>query len=262
MIRPGDAFLAASDLAMEDYCVFPCRPDKRPACPHGFKDASTDPTDVIRLWGEHPGVLVGVATGAPSQISVLDIDAKHREAQEWWATNRARLLLTRVHRTRSGGLHLVYAYDDRVKCSAGKICRGIDTRGNGGYIVWWPAAGLPVLSDASIAALPEWLIEALNPPPPPLPTVRRKFTGRVNTPIALNKGLGLARVVAQAMEGDRNRVLFWAVCRAVDMIRGSELDQTAGNQLVETLHGAALHAGLTPRETSLTIRSALRGARA
>ena len=101
MIRPGDAFLAASDLAMEDYCVFPCRPDKRPACPHGFKDASTDPTDVIRLWGEHPGVLVGVATGAPSQISVLDIDAKgtwnvSKAAFSAWLGKHGRRLVTGV----------------------------------------------------------------------------------------------------------------------------------------------------------------------
>jgi hypothetical protein len=199
-----------------------------------------------------------VATGAPSQISVLDIDAKHREGQEWWATHRDRLLPTRTHRTRSGGLHLVYAYDERVKCSAGKICRGVDTRGDGGYIVWWPAAGLPVLCEGPIAPWPEWLIEALNPPPP-LPTLRRKFTGRVNTPIALNKCLGLTRVVAQAMEGDRNRVLFWAACRAKAMLIAGELDQAAGTQIMETLHAAALHAGLTARETALTIRSALRG---
>jgi hypothetical protein len=262
MIRPGDAFLAAFDLAMEDYCVFPCRLDKTPACPHGFKDASTDPTDVMRLWGEHPGVLVGVATGAPSQISVLDIDAKHREGQEWWTANRGRLLPTRTHRTRSGGLHLVYAYNDRVKCSAGKICRGVDTRGDGGYIVWWPAAGLPVLCEGPIAPWPEWLIEALNPPPPPMPTARRKFTACVNSPIALKKCLGLSRTVAQAVEGDRNRLLFWAVCRAKDMLIAGELDQAAGTQLVETLHSAALYAGLTARETTLTIRSALRGTRA
>lgn len=261
MMRPSDAFLAAADLALQNYSVFPCRADKRPACPHGFKEASTNPPDVIALWGNHPGVLVGVATGAPSQISVVDIDAKHQEAQGWWAANRAHLLPTRVHRTRSGGLHLVYAHDDRVKCSAGKICRGIDTRGDGGYIIWWPAAGLPVLCEGPIAPWPEWLIEALNPPPPPLPKL--KFQAQPgNSKLVLAKALGLARKVAEAVEGDRNHILFWAACRAKDMIIAGEIDPPAGSQLLDTLHAAALHAGLTAHETTLTIRSALRGARA
>jgi hypothetical protein len=165
MSGPGDAFVAAADLAMQGHSVFPCHIDKRPACPHGFHDASTDWADVVRLWMEHPGVLVGVATGAPSQISVLDIDAKHREAQEWWAANRTRLLPTRVHRTRSGGLHLVYGDYAGLKCSAAKIAKGVDVRADGGYVIWWPAAGLQVLCDGPIAPWPEWLMEALNPPP-------------------------------------------------------------------------------------------------
>jgi hypothetical protein len=32
------------------FAVFPCREDKRPACPHGFKDGSTKPAEIAELW--------------------------------------------------------------------------------------------------------------------------------------------------------------------------------------------------------------------
>jgi hypothetical protein len=52
--------------------IFPCRSDKRPTCPHGFKDAVADPKAVERLWSLYPGPLIGVATGAISGIDVID----------------------------------------------------------------------------------------------------------------------------------------------------------------------------------------------
>jgi hypothetical protein len=56
----------------------------------------------------------------------------------WWFSHRDRLPLTRVHRTRSGGLHLIFRHVPDVRCSAGRIAPGIDVRGDGGYIIWWP----------------------------------------------------------------------------------------------------------------------------
>jgi hypothetical protein len=41
----------------------PCLVDKRPGCPHGFKDASADAATVKQLWQEYSGGLVGVPTG-------------------------------------------------------------------------------------------------------------------------------------------------------------------------------------------------------
>ncbi len=57
---------AAINLASHGLAAFPCLLDKRPACPHGFKDARTD-ADVVRsLWQRYPGALVGLATGVTS----------------------------------------------------------------------------------------------------------------------------------------------------------------------------------------------------
>jgi hypothetical protein len=38
---------------------FPCRIDKRPMTPRGFKDATTDIKLIEALWRQYPGSLVG-----------------------------------------------------------------------------------------------------------------------------------------------------------------------------------------------------------
>jgi Bifunctional DNA primase/polymerase, N-terminal len=124
---------AALQLAAEGRPVFPCAVStKCPATPHGFKDACTDSAMIEKLWRDHPGGLIGVPTGADSGIDALDLDAKHEEAKTWWHDNRHRLPRTRTHKTRSGGLHLLFQHDDTMRCSAGKIVLGVDTRAAGG----------------------------------------------------------------------------------------------------------------------------------
>jgi hypothetical protein len=250
----ASALAAARTLGRDGYWVFPCQADKRPCTPRGFHDASDDPEIIAELWAEYPGELVGVATGVPSSTAVLDIDRKHDAAVEWWQCHRERLLPTRVHRTRSGGLHLVYRHRRGLKCSAGKIARGVDVRAEGGYIIWWPAAGLPVLADAMIAPWPDWLIEKPAPlPAPPVPQRRLSTDPKPQL-------IGLVRTVAGAGEGERNRVLFWAACRARDMINTGQLDQADGLQALEAMHLAALARGLAHQEITRTIRSAMRAA--
>jgi hypothetical protein len=240
---------AACALGTQGFNIFPCRADKRPATPNGFKAAVSDRAATEMLWCQYPGVLVGVATGAASGIAVLDIDAKHGEAHQWWAQHRARLLPARVHRTRSGGLHVVYRQREGLACSVSQIARGVDVRADGGYIIWWPASGFPVLADSGIAPWPEWLAPPA-PPPQRLPQPRRG-------PI-LRRAQGIVSMVALAQEGERNRLLFWSACRAREMLLTGELDNSAGIQVIEALYGAARHAGLTEREIDRTITSAMR----
>jgi hypothetical protein len=81
----AEATRLAQNLAgNRGYAVFPCHEDKRPATPHGFKDATTDPDLVPQLWRTHQGRLIGVATGAASGIDVLDLDPRHDSACSWW----------------------------------------------------------------------------------------------------------------------------------------------------------------------------------
>src|SRR5262249_12053469 len=117
--------------------AFPLRIDKRPACPRGFHAATIAPLGLRELWRRYPGPLVGVPTGERSGLDVLDIDApRHPEAAEWLTAHLDRLPLTRIPRTRSGGLHLLYLHAAGLRCWTSRPVSGIDGRGDGGYIVW------------------------------------------------------------------------------------------------------------------------------
>jgi Bifunctional DNA primase/polymerase, N-terminal len=240
----------ALDLAAQNIPVFPCAANKCPTTPNGFKDASTEPDKVQELWRNHPGDLIGVPTGAVSGFDVLDLDVKHRQACDWWRESRQRIPRTRIHRTRSGGLHLLFAHNDVVRCSAGKICLGVDTRADGGYVIWWPAAGLPVLSEAPPAPWPDWLLEEFRPKPrpstPSSPTIVSRGEGWLR---------GLVRTVIGAAEGQRNSILFWAARRGGEAVR----DGKAGADFVaDVLAEAALRIGLPQPEARRTIQSGMR----
>jgi hypothetical protein len=260
--RPPPALAAACTLGGQGYACFPCGAHKRPITPNGYKAAVTDREGIEALWSQYPGELVGVATGTMSGVSVLDIDAKHNTARKWWAEHRDRLLPGRVHRTRSGGLHVVYRHRAGLACSVSRIAHGVDVRADGGYIIWWPAAGLPVLADAGVKPWPEWLV--IDPPAAILPPPSRRALaarGHDLRPV-LHRSLGILRTMALAPEGERNRILFWATCRARDMVVAGELDHAAGVQVLEALREAAARAGLAQREIDRTITSAMRAAAA
>jgi hypothetical protein len=246
-MRPLDAALK---LAEQGIPSFPCNADKTPCTPHGFKEATADPKELKHLWQKYPGPLVGVPTGSTSGFDVLDIDKKHAEALQWWEANRHRLPTTRRHGTRSGGLHLLFRHHDGLRCSASKLARGVDTRGEGGYIIWWPAYGCPIISAAPIADAPAWVIETLRPPPPPIRPKARPTSVNGNRR-ALQ---GLIRTVVAASEGERNRITYWAACRAAEMIDAGHL--TEGDAIAE-LTAAAAYAGLPECEAVRTIQSGL-----
>jgi hypothetical protein len=251
-IRVGDSVLtAAHKLAAGGTLAFFCLSDKRPACPGGFKTATSDPEKLPEIWRQYPGPLIGVPAGIVCGFDVLDLDPRHPEAKEWYSENRSRLPRTRAHRTRSGGLHLLFRHDDTVHCTAGKIALGVDTRGAGGYIIWWPAAGFPVLSDAALAPWPEWLLAELRSKPQ---SAKATSTTDVNGDGWLR---GLARSVANATEGQRNSVLFWASCRAGAAVRDGKVAEAF---VIDVLVEAATHAGLTEREAARTIRSGMQRA--
>ena len=130
----------ALELTEQGLPCFPCKADKKPACPHSFKQATKDADELRALWRASPGVRIGVATGEPSGLFCLDIDsAKKPEAGIWHERMMPQLPQTLLHKTESGGWHYLFQHHPGLKCTGSKIHRGIDTRGDGGYIIWWPA---------------------------------------------------------------------------------------------------------------------------
>ena len=240
---------SALSLADRGIPVFPCNSKKRPMIEGGFKNATTD-QDVIRDWWHRwPDALIGVPTG--ERFVVVDIDLQHPEAQQWHA--RADIPLTREHRSKSGGRHLFFRPDDRVGCLAGKIWPHVDTRGKGGYIIWWPAEGLDVLHGGALAEIPEWIVEKLNPPEPePLP--QRPVTET----FARRKIEGIVGTIATASEGQRNAVLHWGACRLSELVQQSILSH---NDALALAIEAGTRAGLHYAEAGRTVKSAFRGQR-
>ena len=237
--------------------TFPCDEQKRPTLRGGFKAALTRDSGLATMWARHPGVLVGVPTGEASGFSVLDVDI-NKGGDVWWSENKSRLPATRAHETRSGGLHLLFRHKPGLRNSAGRIARGIDVRAEGGYVIWWPAAGFGVINPDHMAPWPDWLRPPeLPPPPPPPPAKVKRSPGQVYSENIELKLRGIVKFVERAGEGTRNGSLYWGALRVAEYVSAGAMDRTWGAEL---LAEAARRAGLPVIEAQKTIASALRRA--
>jgi hypothetical protein len=242
----SNLWLAALKLARQGVPIFPCGADKKPLTPNGFKNATADGTTVHEWWSCYPEALIGVPTGI--KFVVLDLDLQHADARAWYDENRERLPRTRTHITRSGGRHLLFKPNVLVKNSAGKLGPHIDTRGTGGYIVWWPAHGHEVLQGGVLAEVPGWVLEALNPAPVVVPFRRRVLRQDEDL-------IPLIRQILGAREGERNSITFWAACRLAEHVRSGQVSR---NDMIDIVVDAATRVGLPPREAKTIALSALR----
>jgi RecA-family ATPase len=151
----------AVELVGEGIPVFPCNPDKTPRTTSGFKDATTN-FEQVDKWFLDTDALIGVPTG--QQFFVVDIDP---QGAEWYQQNAPRLKCACINTTRRGW-HLAYAMPEgaTIKCSASRLAPGVDVRGTGGYVIWWPGEGLATTGTiADIVPPPEWLLQALTTKP-------------------------------------------------------------------------------------------------
>lgn len=128
--------------------------------------------DAYEWWQmtAHP-VNIGLRTGKPSSFWALDIDPKSGGSESLLSleSQYGQLPATRVHRTGSGGLHYLFKLpaDFEVTNSRGRLPRGIDVRGDGGFIVA-PGSVTGIGSyrtevAADIVPAPDWLLELIRP---------------------------------------------------------------------------------------------------
>jgi hypothetical protein len=157
---------AALALARRGLRVFPViRGDKKPAIADNLKLAATDET-IIRVWWRNHDFNIGVATGAASNIWVLDVD--NHEHERWLREREAaygRLPLT-VESITARGRHLFFKWPvDAVIRNNQDDDSGPHVRGEGGYILAPPSIHpsgrrycWSVDSADKFADAPEWLI--------------------------------------------------------------------------------------------------------
>jgi len=144
--------------------VFPCDANKRPLTKNGFYDASQDEKQIFAWWNAHPEALVAVPTGHKSGLVVIDLDPEKAQgaANAWVQDHSAALMWTRSHTTRRDGKHWLFRSREQYASGAdvwldGIKRSGLDIRGEGGYIIWWPAHGGSEVGD--IIDLPGDLLE-------------------------------------------------------------------------------------------------------
>lgn len=252
----------AGDLASAGVPVFPCVPgQKRPLTARGFHDATTDLAQIEHWWTRWPEANLGLPTGAVSGVVVVDVDVReHVDGRESMRraldAGRAGVPVFTVV-SPSGGRHGYYPAMPGVVQRSWQAARaGVDFRGDGGYIVIPPshtAAGsyrLATVRQGAAGGIDSDAVrEFLDPRPFLQPRTAADRGVAQNEPgVVVSR---LAAWVAGLGEGERNRGLFWAACRA------AEHDITPATA-VEALGAAAAETGLGPREIASTVRSAYR----
>lgn len=255
MAEPGALLGIAQAWADRGVPVLPVWPGgKTPLTRHGVHDATTSSETLRHWWARWPDANVAIATGTPGP-DVLDVDVRSGESG-WSALRRLRetgILPTGAPLavTPSGGAHLYFLGTSQRNGSLPDV--HLDFRSTGGYVLVppsrvttetysgsyrWERAGAPT-------ATLDWnAVTRLLRPPPPAPNTRA--VGRrpqrgwdVHT---------LAAAVERTPVGNRNNMLFWAMCTAL----------RSGYDDLRPIAEAGLRCGQTAREVQATWRSAVR----
>jgi putative DNA primase/helicase len=182
--------------------------------PSGVENASLDFALIRRWWTRWPTANVGGRMGGASALVALDFDPRHGgdaslndliEAHGDGWTN------TLTFKTGSGGFHFLFQYpaSQVLRNSAGEVGPGVDTRGEGGYIVLPPslhASGnlYEMFRVVPVIPAPEWLLEVFRPKANAQKVVNFQEYRERRTPTS---GCGPTIV-----EGQRNTRLFKVGC--------------------------------------------------
>jgi replicative DNA helicase len=157
--------------------VFPCWPrEKKPLVDHWDVEATTEKNKILGWWEFNPEANVGVATGKSSGIFVLDVDGPDGEQTlSKLIAEHGNLPITPFVFT-GKGRQFFFSYPEghSLRNTAKRLGAGLDTRGDGGYVVappsvhpngkvyQWQKDFLP--SKTPLALPPDWLIKLLEQP--------------------------------------------------------------------------------------------------
>lgn len=163
----------AKFYASKGWQVFPLKPHEKTPVVKWADVATTDAAQIAAWWQQTPAANVGIATGARSGIVVLDIDAGHggEESIAALIAQHGALPVTVTAKTGGGGRHILFKHPGiEIHNSAGKLGKGLDIRGDGGYIVAAPSihpngnayAWNERPSQTPLADMPQWIIDLLT----------------------------------------------------------------------------------------------------
>lgn len=140
--------------------------------PHGVENATLDFAQIRRWWRRWPTANVGGAMGGRAQLVALDFDPKNKgdlSLADLIEAHGGGWLETLTHKTGSGGFHFFFQYPaGRVlQNSSGEVGPGVDTRGQGGYVVLPPSIHFSgnqyeMFKVVPVAPAPAWLLEVFE----------------------------------------------------------------------------------------------------
>jgi putative DNA primase/helicase len=225
-------------------------PAKHPAVSGGSTAASTDCKQIEAWWRKYPLANIAIATGAPSGLTVLDVDERHggNESLQELIKRHGKPEPTPVALTGGGGRHVLWAWRENHRCRQ-EVRKGLDVRAGGGYILAapslhasgvryaWHEAGHP--ARIAVKPAPAWVEPLLCGTSGGTRFQREPLPGG---PIA---------------EGTRNRTLFRWACR---WQRLSMSDEDLANRLHD-MNCKMCRPPLDDKEVEKIVGSALRYAK-
>lgn len=225
-----------------------------------WQNIATNNQGQITIWQEEfrDRLTWGLPTGTPNDILVLDVDAKHDGLG-----NLQKLGLeippTLCQKTINGGFHFLFKYPNDGKKYGNKVGikfkelngapSGIDTRGEGGYILWYGQS-----NGLAIAEAPKWLLEIYN---------RTEETPATRTNVLLDPNIAKAKfetaleAIRSAPPGEGNAVLNTQAYLVGQMVASQAVSY---EYAYEQLFQAATFNNRRPAyEAQETIKSGLKG---
>lgn len=168
-----DFLIAALNLAEHGWPVFPCNSvDKRPITPHGFKNATKDPEQIMAWWKKFPIAMIGVPMGPASGVFCIDLDRKPGgdDGVATWEKLESEngTVTTRTHETPSTGRHKFFQHQDGIRnIPLDRLAPGLEVKADGGYVIVPPSRmsdgkKYTIINDVEPAPAPPWLLKMIN----------------------------------------------------------------------------------------------------
>lgn len=167
---------AALMYARLGFHVLPLTGTRIPFSKPGVHAASKHEPDVLEFWAQHPGANIGIACGNPKKsqlnfkLCVVDVDPRNGGALSWTALleKYGPIPLTIHARTGRGGDHFYFLVPSSLRIGKG-IAAGVDTKGDGGYVVAPPSShekgeNYVWATDpetTTIARAPQWILDLI-----------------------------------------------------------------------------------------------------
>jgi len=160
---------AALTLASKGLFIFPIKPLEKTPMIYDWQIHSTINAQTIHAWWQFsPDTNIGIDCGK-SNIVVIDIDAQHNGIASWTALTAKYTALPETYsvKTPQGGFHLYFKVPEAIKVinSVSKLCKGVDTRAIGGYVVAQGSksskGSYSLINDSPISMLSKWLSDIL-----------------------------------------------------------------------------------------------------